>query len=279
MGCGPRAATAREMVRAVPLRSRTLLALLLLAGCAVTRPQPPVAAPTRIPTVAEAEADLVARRQALHGIRALAHMKYRDADSSGSAREAIVIARPDRLRVEVLSMFGAQFVLTTAGGRLTAYAPRESTVYSGAATAANLAQYARMPFTVDEIIDVVLATPARPSGVVSSIGFDPAAESVRLTWRAPDFERNVWLSTPGLPTATEERGPDGQLLWRATYGGFEPHAGIPLATRVALQVVPLTLQVELSLNDLDVNPVVSDQLFALSAPPGARVVRLDAAAP
>ncbi len=267
------------MTRAVTLRSATLLGVVLLAGCAVSRPLPPAAAPARLPTVADVEAGLAARRQALLGIRALAHMKYRDADSAGSAREAIVIARPDRLRVEVLSVFGTQFLVATAGGRLTAYAPREGTVYRGAATAANLAQYARMPFAVEDVIDIVLATPARPDGAVSSVSFDPASESVRLTWRAADFERSVWLSRPGWPAGTEERSPDGQLLWRATYDGFEPHGGVPLATRVALHVVPLSQQVELSLDEVDVNPAVDDALFALPVPPGARVVRLDAAAP
>jgi len=260
-------------------RSSTLLALALLAGCAVGRPAPRPAVPGRLPTAAEVEASLTDRRQALQGIRALAHMKYRDADTSGSAREAIVIARPDRLRVEVLSVFGAQFLVATAGGRLTAYAPREGTVYRGAATAANLARYARMPFEVDDLIDLVLATPTRPGAVVGSVSFDPAAQLVRLTWRAADFERSVWLSTPGWPTVAEERGPDGQLLWRATYDRFEPHGGVPLATRVVLDVAALEQHVELSLDDVDVNPTVDDALFALPVPPGARVVRLDAAAP
>jgi hypothetical protein len=207
-------------------------------------------------------------------MRALAHLRYRDPDESNTSREAIVVARPDRLRVEVLSMFGSVFLLTADDGMMSAYARQERTVYRGRASAENLWHYGRVALPVGEVIDILLATPPPRSGA-ARVTFDRAAESVAL-WR--DLEHGaqvVWFSDAGLPAAAEERDHTGQPLWRATFGGYEQRSGAAIATRIGLEFPAAQRTLEITLENVDVNPLLERSLFAFQTPPGTRIVDLD----
>ena len=151
-----------------------LLAAAVLHGCAVSRPPSPHPAPATLPSGVELDAALAARRYAVQGLRALARLRYTDGADTASARQAVVVERPDRVRVEVLSMLGAVFLLVTDHGQLTAYVRDEHTVYRGAASPQNLARYARIGVPIDALVDLLLATPsagpppAPADGVASS---------------------------------------------------------------------------------------------------------------
>src|SRR5205823_5234338 len=134
----------------VSLPSAVLFALLC-SGCAAHRSLAPHLAPAVLPSTTDLQATLAARRDAVRSLRALARLRYRDPAESNSSREAIVVARPDRLRVEVLSVFGSVFVLTADDGALTAYARQEDTVYRGQASPENLWRYARLWLPVADL--------------------------------------------------------------------------------------------------------------------------------
>ena len=202
-------------------------------------------------------------------------MRYRDAETSGAARQAIVVARPDRVRVEVLSVFGAVFVLTADDGTMTAYARDEDTVYRGQASPENLQRYARLFLPVSDLVDVVLGTPPLRPARQERVSFDADGGGIRL-WRAlDDGAQIVWFNDASLPVAAEQRRSDGQALWRATFAHYEDHAGIPLATQVGLDLPLWARSIDIRLEDIDVNPALDSSIFAFQAPPGSKVVNLD----
>src|SRR5262245_32752525 len=148
-------------------RRHALLISLALTGLSIgcsARSRPLVAPPAVLPSAGDLESALTARRDAVRSLRALARLKYRDPTESNTSREAIVVARPDRLRIEVLSLFGSVFVLTTDAGALTAYARQEDTLYRGQASPENLWRYARLWLPVADLVDLVLGTPPRRDG-------------------------------------------------------------------------------------------------------------------
>ena len=76
------------------------------------------------------------RATALRSVRARWRGSATSRPRSRAAPSSCSIAeRPDRLRFEILSPFGAVFVLTAADGALAAWARSESTVYRGSALA------------------------------------------------------------------------------------------------------------------------------------------------
>ncbi len=256
--------------RATPL---SLILSCLVAGCAATRVTPPHPAPAVLPSAAEIDAALAARRDSVHSLRALARLRYRDAAQSVTSREAIVVARPDRVRVEVLSLFGSVFLLVAEDGQMTAYAREENTVYRGQASPQNLERYVRLGLPVDELVDIVLGTPPPRHGR-AQVSFDEAAGAIRLHRSFDQGAQTVWLSDASLPLATEEVGADGTARWRATFGAYEEHGGVPVATRIALDLPAWSQSMEIALQDPEVNPTLDRSAFAFEVPAGSKVVDL-----
>jgi hypothetical protein len=259
---------------------RALLAIALAmacftAACAPRRPATVFTAPDALPEAATLTTAIADRRNAVRSIRALARLHYRDPDASNTSREAIAVARPDRLRVEVLSFLGAVFVLTTDNGRFTAYARREETIYRGEASPENMWSYARIGLPVVDLVDVMLGTPPQRLADWSQVALDPERGWIELTQEFSNgAEQVVWfLGT--LPAAAESRDPYGEVLWHATFSGYQDHDGVPIATRIRLEVPARDRSVEIELNDVDINPTLDDSTFALDIPGGVRVVDID----
>ncbi|MBP1686172.1 MAG: hypothetical protein H6Q33_2315 [Deltaproteobacteria bacterium] len=249
---------------------------IVSAGCAsLRRPSTPLP-PARLPSAAELETVLANRRETVRSLRALSRLRYRDADQSTSARQVLIVARPDRLRVEVTSLFGAVFVLTADDGALTAY--KDNTFYRGEASPENLRRYIHIGLPVRELVDIVLGTPPPRLGRHSAVSFDPQAGAVRLWQDLAHGALLVWFSEADLPVAAEERGVDGQPQWRATFGDYEQRNGCPVATRIGLEVPLAHRSLQMTLEDVDLNPVLDRSVFALQTPPGSKVVSLDAIA-
>jgi outer membrane biogenesis lipoprotein LolB len=224
--------------RCIGGRRVTVLSLVLsclVAGCAATRLAPLHPAPAVLPSAAAIDAALAARRASLHSLRAVARLRYRDATQSVASREAIVVARPDRVRVEVLSLFGSVFLLVADDGQMTAYAREENTVYRGQASPQNLERYVRLGLPVDELVDIALGTPPPREGR-AQVSFDKGAGAIRLYRSFDQGAQTVWLSEASLPLATEEVGADGTPHWRATFGAYEDHGGVAVATHIALDL-------------------------------------------
>ena len=57
----------------------------------------------------------------------------------------ILVRRPDRMRVEVLSLLGASLILTVAGDELLGFHPRERVLYRGKSSKEVLAKYTHIP--------------------------------------------------------------------------------------------------------------------------------------
>ena len=105
------------MIRAVrPLAGAACL--VLAAACGVV-PKAPLVSPSDLTSSPQ---DLLGRlagdESRLTSVRRLATVLYRGAAGSGSALQAIVVAPPDRARLETLSPIGTTLlVLTIRGGR------------------------------------------------------------------------------------------------------------------------------------------------------------------
>jgi outer membrane biogenesis lipoprotein LolB len=248
---------------------------MLCAGCSVARRVGPHPAPSTLPSAAQLNAALHARHDAVQSLRALGHLGYRDPRESNTSRQAIIVARPDRVRIEVLSVFGTVFVLTAEDGAMTAYARQENTVYRGRASAANLQRYARLWIPLDDLIDLLLGTPPARRAVQERVSFDPQVGAVRL-WRGlDDGAQVIWFSEAALPLAAEELKADGSARWHAAYGSYVEHGGVPIATDIRLELPAQERTLQLTLEDVDVNPALDQSIFALQAPPGSKIVNLD----
>lgn len=245
-----------------------------LGACAVGKRHPPDQQLLPLPVALDALQSLQHRAERLHSFRALMRLHYRDPRETHSSREAIVVARPDRLRVEVLSLFGSVFVLATEDGQLQAYVPDERTAYLGAASAENLWRYTRLWIPVEDLIDLLLATPGhervRPVDCPGSTGEQTCLEYITHLGRA-----TVWLDRAALPRRVEQSSADGTLLWTARYESFDTNMAVPMVKKLAVEAPSIGRQMTLQFHDLEINPELQGDEFTLQYPAETQIVYLD----
>lgn len=246
----------------------------VLSGCGVGKKPSGEQELRQLPIVADPLRSLQQRAERFQGLRALMRLQYRDPKETHSSREAIVVARPDRLRVEVLSLFGSVFLLATDKGRLLAYVPEDRTVYLGAASAENLWRYTRLWIPVEDLVDLLLATPGHQRAhLVPCPRGDPAGACVSYPTHAG--EATVWLDRAALPLRVEHIGTDGTLLWTAHYESFENHGTVPVVKKLALESPAFGRRMMLQFHDVEINPELDGDEFTLHYPAETQVVYLD----
>ncbi|MDX2168654.1 MAG: DUF4292 domain-containing protein [Deltaproteobacteria bacterium] len=252
-----------------------LVTVVALAGC-TARPAP---LPTRgaagpLPTEAALSSALAARRTALHGLRAWARLSYTSPDESRRAKQLLVVERPDRLRFEVFSPFGAVFVLTAADGALAAWDRGEAVVYRGTASAENLDRYVQVDLPVPTAVDLLLATPplAAGPGVVSADG-----DAIKLWQETSSGVTATWFAADTLdPLRVEHQDAEGRVRLRTVYDTWSAIDGVRLPSQVAIELPASQRRIGVELSEIEINPTLGDAVFALATPAGSREVALDA---
>lgn len=271
----PRLCPATVGGRRAALRCFCALAtLLVLAGCPARRvPGPTDAAVGALPTAPQILDALTRRRAAVHSVRAMARLRYTSPEESRNAKQLVIAARPDRLRFEILSPFGAVFVLTAADGALAAWTREDATVYRGSASSANLQRYAQVDLPVETAVDLLLGTPPLLDDPDSVVSWDNGA--VELWQDSGRTVQAAWF-TPALePLRYEQRDADGRVLLRTTFDQYALVDGVRFPTQLGIELPIEQRRIDIALSETEVNPVLPDTVFTLVTPTGSKEVDLD----
>ena len=206
-------------------------------------------------------------------VRAMARLSYTSPEESRKAKQLVIAERPDRLRFEIFSPFGAVFVLTASDGTLAAWARDESTVYRGSASPENLQRYAQVDLPVATAVDLLLGTPplrTDPDSVVTDD--DGAVELWQESGRAVQV---AWLTRDLEPLRYEQRAADGRVLLRATFGQYATVDGMRVPTQLGIEMPSDQRRLDITFSETEVNPPLPDAVFALETPAGSKEVDLD----
>ncbi|MGH7858997.1 MAG: LolA family protein [Candidatus Binatia bacterium] len=253
----------------------------LACGCAspvvsvFPSPQPPIAATIRSRDLLSR---LESRYRAVRSFRALAEMQYRNPRERIHVREVILVDRPDRLRIEMISTFGVALQITSDGQRLRAYHRGERTFYSGEATAGNLARFTRLPLDIREIADLLVGLPPRRDrGGTLRTAFEEPTGLWRLTAPLADGGLQIlWFDHERLlPVRTEEVTRDGERRYLTAYYDYREVDGIAVPHGIELDVPREDAVVSLRYSEVTLNVPAKQSLFSFEPPPGAKVVDLD----
>ncbi|MGH7820248.1 MAG: LolA family protein, partial [Candidatus Binatia bacterium] len=231
-------------------------------GSVFPSPQPPIAGTVRSRDLL---ARLEARYRAVRSFRALADMQYRDPSERIQVREVIVVERPDRLRIEMISAFGVALQITSDGERLRAYHRGERTFYSGEATAVNLARFTRLPLDLREIADLLVGLPPRRDrGGAVRTAFEEPTRLWRLT--APLADRGLqilWFDHDRLlPVRTEEVDSNGERRYLTAYSEYREVDGIAVPHGIELDIPAQDAVVRLRYSEVTLNEPAADDLFS-----------------
>jgi hypothetical protein len=237
---------------------------LVAAGCALRGPSPRRVLPTTADGLLET---LAARRAAVTTLRARARLK--GGLSAVWTREAILVRRPDAVRIDVLSPFGLALALGASDRLLWAYPPNERTRYEGVATPANMSRFLGAPIAVADVVDILLGMPParRPSARPALALRDE--DTYELTVPLENGVQTIWFAADTLwVERAEERREDGVAL-QVVFG--EHRDGFPHALEIAAPVSGASAR--LAYDAVETNAALDPVLFA--PPPATRVLPLE----
>lgn len=246
-----------------------------LSACTTLRvgvaPAPEAGGP--LPGAEAILADVAARREAIRTLRTLARLAYESPEDSHRARQLILAARPDRLRMELFSPLGTVFVLATRESRLAAYSRGDRTVYRGEASVRNFERYANVGVPVSTAVDLLLGTLPMERGCHDVVSRD---EGYTELWQDCGAQiRVAWFGAALDPVRYEERDRDGRTLVRARFSDYAETGGVRLPMQLTLELPAARSRVDITLDEPEVNPQLVDAQFVLDTPPGSKEVDLD----
>jgi len=260
------------------MRRWPALALMTALAPACTEPSlrlppPPLASTTR-PDAAVLTRILAERHNSVGSLRSMGRLTLSTPEGVRKTRVWVLVARPDRLRAEVLSLLGAAYVFTSRDGAMAAYIRRPATVYRGAASAANLDRYLNMPLPVTRVVNLLLGTPPLPPAEAG-----PSASTdgnrAELAWKSDGETEIIGFSGEGNPTRYEIRDAAGRLLLRADFLKYRKVGNLRFPSVVRLDSPPSRETIEIRWQEPELNPTLADSLFTLRTPEGSKEVVLD----
>ena len=150
-------------------------------------------------------------------------------------------------------------------------------MYRGSASAENLQRYAQVDLSVPAAVDLLLATPPLRDGDSNVVSID--GDAIELWQDLGDLVQAGWFSGALEPLRYEQRAADGRVLLRTSFADYTGGTAAPIAAHVVIEQPPAQRRLDITLSDVEVNPVLADSVFALVPPSGSAVVDLDRATP
>ena len=198
---------------------------LTLGSCASVSPSVslPDGVTPQSPATQELVHGLVKRADQVRTLRSLSSINYQYKDERGGFRVALLVDRPNRLRLETLSPLGAILVLTANGDEVVGFLPRKRILYRGVSSKRNLVRFTQIPLELAELTSLLLGLPpvlhggtwqgedhairrALPNGGSEWIDFDPAL-GVPIGWDRLDSDGNTELSAVFSDFVSTSAGP------------------------------------------------------------------------
>ncbi len=252
--------------------------LFLAAVCTVITACATVSPPSRepqLPTKQWATGELIEslnqRNQQFRSLRALARLDYVGPDGKGNVQEAVLVQRPDRLRLETLTFLGAVLIVTVNDKEIIGHHSREGIFVRGPRTKENLLRYTQIPLELDEITALLLGlppvdtrAPRRQEG--PTLVFSPNGRKQD----AVTFESQL-----PVPTKWERFNDAGAVELSARFLDYisTPAGSFPSKIQVEAQLQKRKL--EIRYQEPEINASLPPEIFTQEKPAHAQELRLE----
>lgn len=250
-----------------------LAVLLLVSACRA--PTPPRLLPVDDPrprALLDAWRERVGDRRALSAVARFAvdapGAGRGGADLSLRSKQRLWLARPARLRVEVLGFLDTTVaVLTTDGAEYALLQTEDHSFDTGPVYPGLLWDAARLDLSPQEAVEVILGAPRPDAGLETGAAWQ-VGERVRveLVDASGAVRRVVEFGPAGWIRRLEQRGAGGEPLWEARWDDYVEIGGSPFARDVGLRSAEGDSDALLSLRRVELDPTLPPELFQGVAP-------------
>ena len=247
--------------------------LLLIASCALV----PAARQPGLPNPEGVRAHLLRDEAAIRSVQGVARFGYEGPRGSGSATQVIVLALPDRARVETLSPLGTTLLVATLQGeRLRVHSLMRHEYAAGLASQEALGRLVNVPVPPALLVRLLAGLPPLPVRAedprlqVVVEGSAVRVESVDAEW----WQR-LWTGPDGTGIERGEAGRISETALRFGFADRRPTAGVEFPFAVWVEDAAKGGRLELAYDRLKLNEPVEEALFDLPPPQGGQTRIID----
>jgi len=275
--------TATLNARLFMTRLLPLLALLSLAGCAVTPTVAPTPQDLSPLSLQSHRQQLIAAESRPTALKALARIDITTASGRYPLKVAILLQYPDRFRMESLPLFGPpDFYLTLEKGTLKVLLPQEGKYYLGTPSQSQLQPF--LPFLsprfqFSDMLALLRGTvPLDQDSDTTLKGFQEGKYDRLEVYRWEQKTQVFWLERESNALVRATRwDQNGNLCYTAQFedhGGIKEAAGFP--TKISITTgEPNPVTLTLRYTDLQIVEEIQAALFSLEIPAGMEPIRLN----
>ena len=251
-----------------------LLACLLLGCSTAIVPPAPRELPTRQWNAGELIQALQQRAEQFRSLRALARLDYAGPEGKNGFQEAILVQRPDRLRLETLSFLGAIMIVTVNDKEILGYLPREDVFLRGQRTKDNLRRLTKipLPLEIEEITALILGSPpvkikatSRQDG--NSLSFPAADGGLDVV----AFETN-----DAVPTRWERLNAAGETEISVKFSDYVPTPAGLFPSTIAIESATQKRRLEIRYQEPELNATLPAEIFSQQKPPNVKELPIEA---
>jgi hypothetical protein len=214
------------------------------------------------------------RDQQFHSLRALAQLHYAGPEGNKPFQEAMLVERPDRLRLETLSFLGAIMIVTVNDKEIVGYLPREGAFLRGERTAENLRRLTKIPLglEVKDVTGLLLGLPpvnlsAAPEKNGNAVIF-PSVEGGR---DVVDFNTDE-----PAPSRWERLNAQGETAISVTFSDYaETPAGL-FPSRILIESAIQKRRLEIRYQEPELNATLPAENFSQQKPPNVKELPIEA---
>ncbi|MBM4296699.1 MAG: DUF4292 domain-containing protein, partial [Deltaproteobacteria bacterium] len=186
--------------------------------------------------------------------------------------EALLVQRPDRLRLETLTMLGAILIVTANDKEIIGYHPREGVLVRGQSSKTNLLRYTKIPLELEEITMLL-------SGL-------PPVDSASAPWRQED---NSLLFSPGgklkdvvafeshlgLPTKWQRFNGSGAVELTAQFSDYIKTAAGLFPSKINVEAPLQNKKLEIRFQEPELNATIPAESFSQQKPPHVQEIPIE----
>jgi hypothetical protein len=245
--------------------------LIGVTGCAaVTPPAPQLPVPQW--ESGKLIESLTQRDKQLQSLRALARVDYAGPEGKHGFQEAVVVQRPDRLRLETLTLLGAVLIFTANSKEIVGYHPRDGVFVRGRPSKENLRRYTQIPLDLPDVTTLLMGLPP----VETDVPWNQEGNALIFSPSGHKKDAVAFESQQPVPTKWERFDGDGKIELSARFSDYVSTPAGLFPTRVVFEAPLQKKKVEIRYEEPNVNGGTSPDLFTQQKPANVQEVPIEA---
>lgn len=215
---------------------------------------------------------LAEREQKFQSLRSLASVNYRGPEGSQGFQEAILIQRPDKARLETLTLLGAILIVTVNEDQIAGLHPREGLYLTGKSSKENLFRYTRIPLELQEMTRLLIGLPP----VMNSTDWRIGGNSLYREMNGQGKEIVVFDLAREIPVRWYRLNPEGSPEMSASFDNFSPTPAGLFPSKITLEAPAQKRLLEIVYQEPELNVEIPPSLFIQEKPASAQEVPIEA---